>query len=104
MRVCVCRNTGSIIFLVIQKTELGGLGQAFDYWSNPANLSKPRVPGMQVLPTQTSVVSYFDFVFKTTVAATMFPHLCQRLFAARSTAVMRRGLAAMNFTFFVVQL
>jgi hypothetical protein len=34
----------------------------------------------------------------------MFPHLFQRLFAAKSRQVMQRGLATMNFTFFVVQL
>lgn len=34
---------------------------------------------------------------QTSIAATMFPHLCQRLFAARSEAVMRRGMTAMNF-------
>lgn len=27
----------------------------------------------------------------------MFPHLCQRLFAAKSEAVMRRGMSMMNF-------
>lgn len=31
---------GSIIFLIIQRTELGGLPRAFDFWSNPGNLSK----------------------------------------------------------------
>jgi hypothetical protein len=34
----------------------------------------------------------------------MFPHLSQRLFAGRSAAVVKRGLALMGFTFFVVQL
>jgi hypothetical protein len=41
---------------------------------------------------------------QTTVAATMFPHLCQRLFCARDSNVMRRGMGAMNLTFFIVQL
>ena len=41
---------------------------------------------------------------QTTLAATMFPHLTARLFAAKSSATMRRGLAAMNFSFFLVQL
>ncbi len=31
---------GSIVFLIIQRTELGGLPAAFNYWSNPANLNK----------------------------------------------------------------
>lgn len=43
-------------------------------------------------------------MIKTTIAATMFPHLSQRLFAGRSAAVVQRGLAVMGFTFFVVQL
>jgi hypothetical protein len=34
---------------------------------------------------------------QTAIAATMFPHLCQRLFAAKSEAVMRRGMSMMNF-------
>jgi hypothetical protein len=41
---------------------------------------------------------------QTTIAATMFPHLSARLFAARNEAVMQRGMACMNFTFFIVQL
>ncbi len=45
-----------------------------------------------------------QFVIKTTIAATMFPHLSQRLFAGRNASVVRSGLAVMGFTFFVVQL
>jgi hypothetical protein len=52
---------------------------------------------MQRIPPASTIVAYFDFVFKTSIAATMFPHLCQRLFAARSEAVMRRGMSMMNF-------
>lgn len=34
----------------------------------------------------------------------MFPHLTARLFAAKDAVVMRRGMATMNFSFFIVQL
>jgi hypothetical protein len=34
----------------------------------------------------------------------MFPHLISRLFCAKTSGVMRRGLATMNFTFFIIQL
>lgn len=34
---------------------------------------------------------------QTAIAATMFPHLCQRLFAAKNEAVMRKGMSMMNF-------
>ncbi|KAG2438998.1 hypothetical protein HYH02_010789 [Chlamydomonas schloesseri] len=94
---------GSIIFLVIQKTELGGFEEAFNYWGNPANVKQPRVWGMQHVPKEVSQVSYFDFVFKTTAAATMFPHLTARLFAAKDAKVIRKGMSLMVFTFFVVQ-
>eukprot|EP00775_Hariotina_reticulata_P011366 gene11366-11515_t len=95
---------GSIIFLIIQKTEFGGLPAAALYYRDPANIGRPVVALMQNIPPASTIVAYFDFVFKTSIAATMFPHLCQRLFAARDVNVMRRGMAAMNFTFFVVQL
>ncbi|GIL51166.1 hypothetical protein Vafri_7234 [Volvox africanus] len=94
---------GSIIFLIIQRTELGGMGAAFDVWGHPYPKAPARYSTMQRVPTHVNIVSYFDFVFKTTVAATMFPHLTARLFAARSTQVIRRGMACMVFTFFVVQ-
>ncbi|GFH18646.1 uncharacterized protein HaLaN_15485 [Haematococcus lacustris] len=95
---------GSIVFLIIQQTQLGGLSTAWGYWADPANLTKPLVAGMQLTPAKVTTVAYADFVLKTTVAATMFPHLCQRMFCSRSATVMRRGLAAMTFTFFLVQL
>lgn len=95
---------GSIIFLVIQSTELGGLPQAAKFYRDPANAAIPSVAGMQNVPPPATIVSYFDFVIKTTIAATMFPHLSQRLFVGRSAAVVRNGLAIMGFTFFVVQL
>ncbi|PNW73816.1 hypothetical protein CHLRE_13g573900v5 [Chlamydomonas reinhardtii] len=94
---------GSIIFLVIQKTELGGFEDAHNYWGNPANVAKPRVWNMQHVPNEVNQVSYFDFVFKTTAAATMFPHLTARLFAAKDAKVIRKGMSMMVFTFFVVQ-
>lgn len=95
---------GSIIFLILQATELGGLPAAKQYWSDRTNLAQPRVANMQLIPTRVQIVSYFDFTFKTTVAATTFPHLCQRLFCSRSANVMKRGMAMMNFTYFIVQL
>ncbi|KXZ41352.1 hypothetical protein GPECTOR_527g519 [Gonium pectorale] len=96
---------GSIVFLIIQRTELGGLEAANDFWSNPA-IGKygTRFWSMQHVPTRPNIVAYFDFVAKTTVAATMFPHLTARLFAAESSFVIRRGMSLMVFTFFVVQL
>lgn len=96
---------GSILFLIIQKTELGGLDAAHDFWSNPNRLKLGnRFRLVQLIPPEQTIVAYFDFVFKTTVAATMFPHLTARLFAAKSAVVMRRGLSVMVFTFFIVQL
>lgn len=95
---------GSVIFLVIQKTELGGLGQAASFYRDPANVSIPAVAAMQYVPAPATIVSYFDFVIKTTIAATMFPHLSQRLFVGRSSGVVSKGLAIMGFTFFIVQL
>lgn len=41
---------------------------------------------------------------QTTIAATMFPHLVTRMFCAKDANVMRKGLASMNFTFFIIQL
>lgn len=64
---------------------------------SPANAALPNVVLMQRIPPASTIVAYFDFVFKTSIAATMFPHLCQRLFAARNEAVMRRGMSMMNF-------
>ncbi|GIL75284.1 hypothetical protein Vretimale_7979 [Volvox reticuliferus] len=94
---------GSIIFLIIQRTELGGMGAAFDVWGHPNPKAPARYLTMQRVPMKVNIISYFDFVFKTTVAATMFPHLTARLFAARNPRVIRRGMACMVFTFFVVQ-
>jgi hypothetical protein len=204
---------GSIIFLIVQRTELGGLPKAatFYRWApppsctaaarppahlflpgavcrpaaapaaltiptptlppprDPLKMTIPSVAAMQLVPKRATIVSYFDvsrprsigmgagpgfsragagraaarsvfgslhalnppcrtllsfssclplppprpapphpyrpqFVIKTTIAATMFPHLSQRLFAGRNAAVVRRGLAIMGFTFFLVQL
>ena len=64
---------------------------------DPAKGSLPNVALMQRIPPASSIVAYWDFVFKTSIAATMFPHLCQRLFAARNEAVMRRSMSMMNF-------
>jgi hypothetical protein len=36
-------------------------------------------------------------LLQTSIAATMFPHLSARLFAAKDAAVMRKGMATMNF-------
>lgn len=91
---------GSVVFIVIQQTELGGLSSAADFYQDAAN----EVRQMTIYPTQPQVVSYWDFVFRVSVAATMFPHLAMRLLAARSSRAVRYGLAAMCFTFFIVQL
>lgn len=220
---------GSVVFLIIQRTELGGMHTAYNYWSNPMlipslNATVPaqkalaaRVAWLQTIPPKEDIVNYFDFVAKvgtharsslcvcvcvctcvcarvylcvhawararthahmfggrghahrravgcaalpvweslrslrrrspcmpekevalharsasswrtsclgrafvvihmfvclptaclfmqTTLAATMFPHLTARLFAAKSSATMRRGVATINFSFFLVQL
>ncbi|KAF8067290.1 cyclin-C1-1 [Scenedesmus sp. PABB004] len=95
---------GSIIFLVVQRTELGGLPAAAAFYRDPANAALPNVGLMQNVPPAPTIVAYADFVFKTTIAATMFPHLTARLFAAKDAAVMRRGMATMNFSFFIIQL
>lgn len=55
---------GSVIFLIIQKTELGGLESAKDYWGNIANMAVPGVAKMQTIPIRQSIVNYFDFVLK----------------------------------------
>ncbi|GFR47522.1 hypothetical protein Agub_g9240 [Astrephomene gubernaculifera] len=94
---------GSIIFLIIQRTELGGLESAHDVWSVPKLNQSTRYWAVQHVPTKVNIVAYFDFVFKTTVAATMFPHLTARLFAAQNPRVIRKGMSLMVFTFFVVQ-
>ena len=39
--------------------------------SNPANIDLPGVSNMQLVPQPPAIVSYFDFVVKTTIAATM---------------------------------
>lgn len=55
---------GSIIFLVIQRTELGGLPQAAVYYRDPAHAAAPNVALMQNIPPASTIVAYFDFVFK----------------------------------------
>lgn len=59
---------GSIIFLVIQRTELGGLPQAAVYYRDPANAAAPNVALMQDIPPASTIVAYFDFVFKVRAA------------------------------------
>ncbi len=54
---------GSITFLIIQKTELGGLPAAFDFWSDLASKSR-NILAMQTVPTKQTIVNYFDFVLK----------------------------------------
>jgi hypothetical protein len=55
---------GSIIFLVVQKTELGGLPAAALFYRNPANAAAPNVSLMQNIPPSSTIVAYWDFVFK----------------------------------------
>jgi hypothetical protein len=55
---------GSIVFLIIQKVEFGGLPTAALYWRDPANASQPNVALMQKIPPASTIVAYFDFVFK----------------------------------------
>jgi hypothetical protein len=58
---------GSIIFLVVQKTELGGLPAAALFYRNPANGAAPNVSLMQNIPPASTIVAYWDFVFKVSV-------------------------------------
>jgi len=67
-----------------------------------STLSTP--PPLTHIPPHPTYPKQNQFVIKTTIAATMFPHLSQRLFAGRSASVVKKGLAVMGFTFFVVQL
>jgi Na+/pantothenate symporter len=60
---------GSVIFLVVQRTELGGLQAAAAYWRDPANAARPAVAAMQNVPSSASIVAYWDFVFKVGAAA-----------------------------------
>jgi Na+/pantothenate symporter len=55
---------GSVIFLVVQRTELGGLHTAAAYYRDPANAGRPVVAAMQNVPSSASIVAYWDFVFK----------------------------------------
>jgi Na+/pantothenate symporter len=55
---------GSIIFLVVQKTELGGLPAAALFYRNPANAAAPNVALMQNIPPASTIVAYWDFCFK----------------------------------------
>eukprot|EP00878_Enallax_costatus_P020660 GHUV01021849.1.p1 GENE.GHUV01021849.1~~GHUV01021849.1.p1 ORF type:complete len:275 (+),score=54.69 GHUV01021849.1:271-1095(+) len=61
---CVVLLIGSIIFLIIQRTELGGLPKAALYYRDPANAAAPNVALMQKIPPASTIVAYFDFVFK----------------------------------------
>lgn len=55
---------GSIIFLVVQKTELGGLPMAALFYRDPANAALPNVSLMQKIPPSSTITAYWDFVFK----------------------------------------
>lgn len=54
---------GSLVFLVIQGTELGGLPAAAKFYRNPFKADTiPAVAAMQRVPKPSGIVSYFDFV------------------------------------------
>jgi len=99
---------GAFVFFCCQHIYLGGMGRvseatrsaafaesnAFGY----ANFNNvPKAEGSW------SASSWSSFVIKVTIAATMFPHLIQRLFVAKSSAGMRIGFSAMNITFYFIQ-
>ena len=42
-----------------------------------------------------STTSYAAFIIKITISGTMLPHLIQRLFMAKNTATVRRGMSLM---------
>ncbi|GBF88910.1 sodium:pantothenate symporter [Raphidocelis subcapitata] len=51
---------GSIIFLIVQRTELGGLPNAAQYYKNPLTSTMPGIRNMQRVPQPATIVSYFD--------------------------------------------
>jgi Na+/proline symporter len=55
---------GSAVFLVVQRTELGGLPAAATFYRDPANAGLPNVALMRSVPPAPTIVAYFDFVFK----------------------------------------
>ena len=90
---------GSLIFFIASGVEFGGLAKARDYFD--------EVGKFQTMPSTAgswSIISYTSFVMRVAAAATMFPHLAMRLFVAKNSKMLQRGLAGMNFTFFWVQL
>eukprot|EP00285_Hemiselmis_virescens_P017939 CAMPEP_0173381082 /NCGR_PEP_ID=MMETSP1356-20130122/3567_1 /TAXON_ID=77927 ORGANISM="Hemiselmis virescens, Strain PCC157" /NCGR_SAMPLE_ID=MMETSP1356 /ASSEMBLY_ACC=CAM_ASM_000847 /LENGTH=723 /DNA_ID=CAMNT_0014334827 /DNA_START=229 /DNA_END=2397 /DNA_ORIENTATION=+ len=100
---------GSFVFFCVQHVNLGGMGLVSEVTRSEAfkAASEAKFAAFNNVPNASggwSMASTTSFVFKVTIAATMFPHLIQRLFVAKNTTVMRVGFSAMNVTFFFVQL
>jgi cell division protein FtsL len=60
-------------------------------------IAENSTPSSPTTLEELSAVLLLLLLLQTAIAATMFPHLTTRLFAAKDAAVMRRGMAVMNF-------
>lgn len=99
---------GAFVFFCCQHVYLGGMGAVAEKTRSAAyRIANPFGYGMfNNVPKAEgswSAASWSAFVLKVTIAATMFPHLIQRLFVAKSTTGMRVGFSIMNGTFFFIQ-
>jgi len=99
---------GSFVFFCVQHVNLGGLGRVAEITRSEAfrEESPAKYAAFNNVPSASggwSMAALASFVLKVTIAATMFPHLVQRLFVAKNTTVIRVGFSAMNVTFFFVQ-
>ena len=100
---------GCFVFFIIQRTNFGGLPKVNDYVISPnyLNVTKAGYSFFNNVPAEqgsNSVTTYASFVIQTCIAATMFPHLVQRLFVAKDAKVLKMGLSGMNVCFFFIQL
>eukprot|EP00283_Hemiselmis_rufescens_P008411 CAMPEP_0173430622 /NCGR_PEP_ID=MMETSP1357-20121228/8987_1 /TAXON_ID=77926 /ORGANISM="Hemiselmis rufescens, Strain PCC563" /LENGTH=729 /DNA_ID=CAMNT_0014394993 /DNA_START=182 /DNA_END=2371 /DNA_ORIENTATION=- len=99
---------GSLVFFCVQHVNLGGMGRVAEVTRSDAFLQADaaKYAAFNNVPREEggwSMAALSSFVLKVTIAATMFPHLVQRLFVAKNTTVIRVGFSAMNITFFFIQ-
>eukprot|EP00282_Hemiselmis_andersenii_P007886 CAMPEP_0114143470 /NCGR_PEP_ID=MMETSP0043_2-20121206/19003_1 /TAXON_ID=464988 /ORGANISM="Hemiselmis andersenii, Strain CCMP644" /LENGTH=720 /DNA_ID=CAMNT_0001237769 /DNA_START=167 /DNA_END=2329 /DNA_ORIENTATION=- len=99
---------GSFVFFCVQHVNLGGMGMVARVTRSAefAEADPAKFASFNTVPRESggwSLASLASFVLKVTIAATMFPHLVQRLFVAKNTTVIRVGFSTMNATFFFVQ-
>mmetsp|Transcript_22660 Transcript_22660/g.55947 ORF Transcript_22660/g.55947 Transcript_22660/m.55947 type:complete len:732 (-) Transcript_22660:212-2407(-) len=102
---------GSLTLFCVQHSELGGMGAMSAYTrSEEFKALKPpfgMFASYNNVPKADgawSTTSYSAFVIKITISGTMLPHLLQRLFMARDTTAIRKGMSAMPLMFFFIQL